>query len=210
MSTTNRSSKIEKVSGPAVAVHGDDIDTDRIIPARFLKTITFEGLGDHLFEDDRVESQARGKVHPFDDPAHKGARILLGGSNFGCGSSREHAPQAIIRWGIGAVVAVSFAEIFSGNSMMIGLPCATVSEDQMQKLMALADSQPTLEFALDLETSTLKAGDLVVPVSLPASTRAALLSGDWDATALLLAHYEEVEAAAARLPYVSGWTRLDA
>lgn len=200
-------SKIESATGPAVAVHGDDIDTDRIIPARFLKTITFEGLEDHVFEDDRVEAQAHGRVHPFDDPAHKGAGILLGGSNFGCGSSREHAPQAIKRWGIQAVVAVSFAEIFYGNSMMIGLPCASVPEGQMRKLMALADAQPGLQFHLDLKASTLSAGDLVVPVTMPDSVRSALLSGDWDATALLLDRYEQVEELAARLPYVSGWDR---
>lgn len=203
-------SKIESAAGPAVAVHGDDIDTDRIIPARFLKTITFEGLEDHVFEDDRVEAQAHGRVHPFDDPAHKGAAILLGGSNFGCGSSREHAPQAIKRWGIQAVVAVSFAEIFYGNSMMIGLPCATVPAGQMQKLMALADAQPGLEFHLDLKASTLTAGDLVVPVAMPDSVRSALLSGDWDATSLLLDRYEQVEQLAARLPYVSGWDRARA
>jgi 3-isopropylmalate/(R)-2-methylmalate dehydratase small subunit len=203
-------SKIESATGPAVAVHGDDIDTDRIIPARFLKTITFEGLEDHVFEDDRVEAQAHGRVHPFDDPAHKGAAILLGGSNFGCGSSREHAPQAIKRWGIQAVVAVSFAEIFYGNSMMIGLPCASVSEDQMQKVMALADAQPDLEFRVDLKSSILEAGDLAVPVSMPESVRSALLSGDWDATSLLLDRYGEVEQLAARLPYVSGWDRARA
>jgi 3-isopropylmalate/(R)-2-methylmalate dehydratase small subunit len=203
-------SKIEQASGRAVAVHGDDIDTDRIIPARFLKTITFEGLEDHVFEDDREEARANGKVHPFDDPAHRGAAILLGGSNFGCGSSREHAPQAIKRWGIQAVVAVSFAEIFYGNSMMIGLPCASVSEDQMQKVMALADAQPDLEFRLDLKSSILEAGDLAVPVSMPESVRSALLSGDWDATSLLLDRYGEVEQLAARLPYVSGWDRARA
>jgi 3-isopropylmalate/(R)-2-methylmalate dehydratase small subunit len=203
-------SKIETVTGRAVAVRGDDIDTDRIIPARFLKTITFEGLEDHVFEDDRAEAQAHGKVHPFDNPVHRGASILLGGSNFGCGSSREHAPQAIKRWGIEAVLAVSFAEIFYGNSLMIGLPCATVAEDQMQALMALADQQPSLECHLDLDASTLEAGGLVVPVTMPESVRSALLSGDWDATSLLLDRYEDVEQLAGRLPYVSGWDRARA
>ncbi|ODS58686.1 MAG: 3-isopropylmalate dehydratase small subunit [Acidobacteria bacterium SCN 69-37] len=203
-------SKIESAQGHAVAVHGDDIDTDRIIPARFLKTITFDGLEDHVFEDDRLEAQAHGKVHPFDDPAHKGAAILLGGANFGCGSSREHAPQAIKRWGIGAVVAVSFAEIFFGNSLMIGLACATVSPEQMADLMALADANPTLDFRLDIAASTLTAGDRVIPVTMPESVRSALLSGGWDATSLLLDKYEEVEQLAARLPYVSGWDRLSA
>jgi len=203
-------SKIESAQGHAVAVHGDDIDTDRIIPARFLKTITFDGLEDHVFEDDRLEAQAHGKVHPFDDPAHKGAAILLGGANFGCGSSREHAPQAIKRWGIDAVVAVSFAEIFFGNSLMIGLACATVSPEQMADLMALADANPTLDFRLDIAASTLTAGDRVIPVTMPESVRSALLSGGWDATSLLLDKYEEVEQLAAQLPYVSGWDRLSA
>jgi 3-isopropylmalate/(R)-2-methylmalate dehydratase small subunit len=204
------SSKIESVTGRAVAVRGDDIDTDRIIPARFLRTITFEGLQDHVFEDDRVEAQAQGRLHPFDNPVHKGAAVLLAGSNFGCGSSREHAPQAIKRWGIQAVVAVSFAEIFFGNSLMIGLPCATVSEQQMGQLMDLAEARPDLEFHLDLAAGTLTAGDLVVPITMPDSVRSALLSGNWDATALLLDRYEEVERVAARLPYVSGWDRLRA
>lgn len=203
-------SKIEAVAGTAVALRGDDIDTDRIIPARFLKTITFEGLQDHVFEDDRIEARAQGRVHPFDDPKHAGSAILLGGSNFGCGSSREHAPQAIKRWGINAVVAVSFAEIFFGNSLMIGLACATVSADQMEELMALAESQPDLQFRLDIQASTLTAGDRVFPVTMPESVRSALLSGGWDATSLLLDRYEQVEAAAARLPYVSGWERLPA
>lgn len=202
--------KIESVTGRAVAVHGDDIDTDRIIPARFLKTITFDGLQDHLFEDDRVEAQAHGKVHPIDDPVHTGAKLLLGGSNFGCGSSREHAPQAIKRWGLDAVVAVSFAEIFFGNSQMIGLPCATVTAAEMQRLMAMADADPTLEFTLDLAAGTLRAGDVTMPVTMPESLRSALLSGDWDATSLLLDRYDEVERVAARLPYVSGWDRLRA
>lgn len=202
--------KIEKVSGRAVAIHGADIDTDRIIPARFLKTITFDGLQDHLFEDDRVEAQAHGRVHPIDVPAHAGAKIMLGGVNFGCGSSREHAPQAIKRWGIDAVIAVSFAEIFFGNSMMIGLPCAAVTDAEMQQLMDLADTNPTTEFVFDLASSTLTAGSLVITVSMPDSVRSALRSGDWDATALLLDRYEEVERVAARLPYVSGWDRLRA
>lgn len=200
-------SKIEKVGGRAVAVHGDDIDTDRIIPARFLRTITFEGLETHVFEDDRVEAQAQGRVHPFDDPVRQGAAVLLAGANFGCGSSREHAPQAIKRWGIQAVAAVSFAEIFSGNSLMIGLPCVSVSEVELRKLVALAEAQPALEMRLDISASTLTAGDLVVPVTMPGSVRSALLSGDWDATALLLDHYEQVELTAQRLPYVSGWER---
>jgi len=200
-------SKIEEVRGRAVPVHGDDIDTDRIIPARFLKTITFEGLEQHVFEDDRLEAKAQGRVHPFDEPKHQGATILLAGANFGCGSSREHAPQAIRRWGIRAIIAESFAEIFFGNSLMIGMACATLPADQLQQLMALAEEQPDLEFRLDIHERTLSAGDRVVPVTMTDAVRSALLSGNWDATALLLDRYEEVEATAARLPYISGWDR---
>lgn len=210
MSSTKVSPKIEQVIGRAIAVHGDDIDTDRIIPARFLRTITFEGLEDHVFEDDRVEATAQGRVHPFDNPTFTGAKVLLGNSNFGCGSSREHAPQAIARWGIGAVIAESFAEIFFGNSLMIGLPCGTVSPEQMQRLMALAENGTGAEFRFDLATSTLTVGDLVVPVVMPDGVRSALRSGDWDATSMLVDRYEEVERVAARLPYVSGWDRLRA
>jgi 3-isopropylmalate/(R)-2-methylmalate dehydratase small subunit len=204
------SSRVEQVTGRAIAVHGDELDTDRIIPARFLKTITFEGLGSHVFEDDRRQAAERGIVHPFDQPAHQGARILLVQANFGCGSSREHAPQAITRWGIGAIIGISFAEIFFGNSLMIGLPCATASPGHIRELMTLAEGYPDLEFTLDLATSTVTAGDVTLPAAFPDAVRAALRSGDWDATAFLVDRYEEVERITARLPYVSGWDRLRA
>ncbi len=193
------------MQGRAVAVHGDDIDTDRIIPARFLKAITFEGLEDHVFEDDRREATGRGQVHPFDEPSRRGAAVLLVGGNFGCGSSREHAPQAIARWGIQAIVGESFAEIFFGNSVMIGLPCVTVDRKSLDRLMAIADAQPQLTWVVDLASSRLTAGDQSLPVTMPEAARSALQSGNWDATALLLDRYEEVERTAARLPYVAGW-----
>jgi 3-isopropylmalate/(R)-2-methylmalate dehydratase small subunit len=205
MPTTSTSSKISRVQGRAVAVHGNDIDTDRIIPARYLKTITFDGLGDHVFEDDRAELARRGETHPLDRAAHKGAHFLFAEGNFGCGSSREHAPQAIMRWGIKAIVAVSFAEIFAGNSVMIGLPCVTVSPDQMATLMAICESEPATEFELDLAANTLAAGPRTFSTTMPDSARSSLLSGNWDATALLVADYDQVQQTAARLPYVSGW-----
>jgi 3-isopropylmalate/(R)-2-methylmalate dehydratase small subunit len=200
-------SKIERVAGKAVGVRGDDIDTDRIIPARFLKTITFDGLGDHVFEDDRLQLSSRGATHPIDKPEHKGARILFVQSNFGCGSSREHAPQAIARWGIGAIVAVSYAEIFFGNSLMIGLPCATVSAEISEELIGLSESQPDLEFTIDIASSTLSAGSHKWTVTFPDAVRTALVSGGWDATGQLLDRYEEVERVAASLPY-TGWTKI--
>ena len=198
--------KIERVNGRAVAVHGDDIDTDRIIPARFLKAITFDGLEDHLFEDDRREAADRGQRHPIDDPSRRGARILLVGANFGCGSSREHAPQAIARWGIRAVVGESFAEIFFGNSLMIGLPCATASREDIETLIASSESKPDQNFVLDIRAGTITAGDLSIRVHFPDAVKSALLSGDWDATGMLLNDYQQVEQTAARLPYIS-WSR---
>ena len=199
--------RISRVQGRAVAVHGDDIDTDRIIPARFLKAITFEGLETHLFEDDRREAAGRGLRHPIDDPARPGARVMVVGANFGCGSSREHAPQAIRRWGIRALVGESFAEIFFGNSVMIGLPCVTADRATIERLMGLADAEPGLEWIVDLAAGRVTAGDQSVPVTMPDAARSALQSGNWDATALLLERYDEVERTAARLPYVSGWAR---
>jgi 3-isopropylmalate/(R)-2-methylmalate dehydratase small subunit len=197
------SSTIERISGRGVGVRGDDIDTDRIIPARFLKTITFEGLEKGLFEDDRKQLAAAGGTHPLDQPQHQGARLLFVQGNFGCGSSREHAPQAIARWGIGAIVGVSFAEIFFGNSLMIGLPCATATPDQLERLIDLTERQPDQEFVLDIRACTLTAGDLVVPVSFPDAVRSALLSGGWDATSQLLDDYAQVEKTAANLPYLA-------
>ena len=199
--------RIERVQGRAVAVHGDDIDTDRIIPARFLKAITFDGLETHLFEDDRREAAGRGQRHPVDDPARQGARVLIVGANFGCGSSREHAPQAIKRWGIQALIGESFAEIFFGNSVMIGLPCVTADRATLDRLVALADADPRLEWVVDLAASRVTAGVQSVAVTMPDAARSALRSGHWDATALLIDRYEDVERAAARLPYVTGWAR---
>ena len=200
-----QASRIERISGRALPLRGNDIDTDRIIPARFLKTITFDGLESHVFEDDRLQLSARGVTHPFDDARFRGARLLFAQENFGCGSSREHAPQAIARWGIRAIVAESYAEIFFGNSLMMGMPCVTAAPADIERLIALAEAQPDLEFTLDLTTSRLTAGDLSVSISLPEAVRTALTSGNWDATGLLVDRYDEVERVAARLPYVSGW-----
>lgn len=201
------SSKIERIDGRAVVVRGDDIDTDRIIPARFLKTITFDGLEQHLFEDDRRQLAERGQTHPIDRPAYQGARVMLVGSNFGCGSSREHAPQAIARWGVKAIVGLSFAEIFFGNSLMIGLACATVAPEDLERLMQAVEADPSIEVHVDLASSTVTAGAVTAPLVMPESVRSALRTGDWDATSLLVDRYEDVERTAAALPYVSGWAR---
>ena len=198
-------SKVVRVSGRAIAVPGSDIDTDRIMPARFLKAVTFDGLEAHLFEDDRREAASRGLTHPFDNPARQGARVLLVGSNFGCGSSREHAPQALVRWGIRAVVGESFAEIFFGNSLMLGLPCVRVSLRDLARLNAVAAGDATAEFVVDLEALTATAESVAANAVMPAAAREALISGAWDATGLLLADYDQVQKAAARLPYIVGF-----
>jgi 3-isopropylmalate/(R)-2-methylmalate dehydratase small subunit len=187
-----------------MSLPGNDIDTDRIMPARFLKAVTFEGLEAHVFEDDRSEARGRGSVHPFDDPARRGACVLLAGVNFGCGSSREHAPQALQRWGVRAIVAESFAEIFAGNALMIGLPCVQVSGEDLARLRAVAED-PATPLTVDLDARTVSAGDVTAGLSMPESARAALISGAWDATAMLLADYDDVRSTAARLPYLAGF-----
>ena len=196
MSTPSVSART-RVSGRLLVLPGADIDTDRIMPARFLKAITFAGLEQHVFADDRAAARAAGLVHPFDDPANAGAAMLIAGPNFGCGSSREHAPQALLRWGIQAVVAPSFAEIFAGNATTIGLVCASLQPDDLTTVTGDASG----DWLLDLDGLTLSRGTRQVPLHLPESRRHALRSGEWDATGLLLDRYDEVMRVEARLPY---------
>ena len=198
-------SAIRRVSGTALPLRGDDVDTDRIIPARFLVSITFEGLGAHAFEDDRRSLSAKGETHPFDDARFRGAGILLVNRNFGCGSSREHAPQALQRGGIKAVVGESFSEIFFGNSVAIGLPCVTLPRETVQELQTLVEGAPKSALSVDLESETLVAEGKAYPVSIPSNAREAFLSGHWDGTSMLLDRFGEVEALARRLPYIAGF-----
>jgi 3-isopropylmalate/(R)-2-methylmalate dehydratase small subunit len=193
--------RIDHISGRAMAIRGNDIDTDRIMPARFLKAVTFAGIERHLFEDDRRALAARDATHPLDRPAHIGASILLVNANFGCGSSREHAPQGLLRWGLRAVIAESCAEIFFSNAVAIGLACVAASRADVERLMAIVESTPETVVAVDLRDGVVTAADLRIAVSMPAEARAALLSGAWDATSLLLERYDEVERTAARLRY---------
>jgi 3-isopropylmalate/(R)-2-methylmalate dehydratase small subunit len=196
--------RITDVSGRAIPMRGNDIDTDRIMPARFLRAITFEGMEAHLFEDDRKLGGPGHNRHPFDVPAYQGASILLVNRNFGCGSSREHAPQAIRRWGIRAIVGESFAEIFYGNSAMIGMPCVTAPPEDVAALMARVERQPTTVVTLDLQGGMCQAGDFRCAIALPPKVREAFASGTWDTTGLLLDRFEEVKATAERLPYIAG------
>ena len=195
------------ISGTAVPVRGNDIDTDRIIPARFLKTVVFEGLGEHAFEDDRSQLTEKGKLHPFDDPRFAGARVLVVNKNFGCGSSREHAPQALARWGkgIAAVVGESFAEIFFGNCIALGVPCVTVDSAAAESLMSVIERAPGTELRVDLGAKAVVAGDRSYGLTIPDGPRKQLLEGRWDSTAELVAQKDQVVATAARIPYFRGF-----
>ena len=192
--------KITEVIGKAVPVPGADMDTDRIIPARFLKCITFDELAGTMFYDERFNADGSSKGHPIDAPQHAGAVIILGGENFGCGSSREHAPQAIKRSGIAAVVAESFAEIFFGNSTGIGLPCVCASHDALVQAMRLTEQAPDTAWTLSLADMTLRGGKLCLPVRMPEEAREALMQGRWDAVVELMNAPEAVEALAACMP----------
>lgn len=194
--------KITQITGRGVCVAGNDIDTDRIIPARFLKCVTFDGLGAGLFADDRKAAAASGGVHPLDDPRFRGAAVLLSGANFGCGSSREHAPQAIAKSGFRAVVAESYAEIFFGNSTNLGLPCVSAAREDIQRVAAAVAAEPGLELTVDLTALELRYDSGVIKLTMRESARDALVNGRWDAIAELLEGLPAVEATTARLPYL--------
>jgi 3-isopropylmalate/(R)-2-methylmalate dehydratase small subunit len=192
---------IDRIAGTAIPLRGNNIDTDRIIPARYLKAITFDGLGEHAFEDDRGSMPN----HPFANPAYAGASILIVNENFGSGSSREHAPQALKRWGIDACVGQSFSEIFLGNATTIGLPCATAAPEDIEALMAVAEGDPAATMAFSVDAQSIEAAGLSVPLGMPAAVRDALLTGQWDATGLLLADFDDVRRVADSLPYAGGF-----
>ena len=191
---------ITTVEGRAIALQGHDIDTDRIIPARFLKNISFSGLGNHVFADDRA---AAGGHHPFDRLEHQGSTILVVNRNFGCGSSREHAPQALRRWGIAAVIGESFAEIFASNCLALGMPCLRGETGAIEDIQRLVQEQPDVHFCLRLAASTLHGLDRHWPLMIESGPQTMLLSGCWDATGLLLSHENALRQTALRLPYLN-------
>jgi 3-isopropylmalate/(R)-2-methylmalate dehydratase small subunit len=198
--------QIRRIEGRGLPLEGDNIDTDRIIPARFLRSVSFEGLEAHLFADDRAQVDAVApRCHPMSDPRYDGATILIVNANFGCGSSREHAPQAIRRRGFHAVIGESFSEIFFGNSLALGLPCVSAEAGAIDEVMSAVADNPGLRLTIDLQGLTLTAGDRVWDVTVPASARDALLDGSWDATGLLLDRYDDVTSVASRLPYIRGY-----
>jgi len=190
-----------RIDGTAIPVRGNNIDTDRIIPARFLKSITFEGLGDHVFEDDRQSMPN----HPFSNPSYAGASILLANENFGSGSSREHAPQALKRWGIDACIGESFSEIFLGNATTIGLPCATASAADIKMHKDAVEQTPATRLSLRIDALLVETAQLSQPVVIPAAIQESFLTGQWDATRLLLDQFDQVRQVAAALPYVKGY-----
>ncbi|NNL65862.1 MAG: 3-isopropylmalate dehydratase small subunit [Myxococcales bacterium] len=194
--------KRERIAGRACALRGDDIDTDRIIPARYLRVVTFDGLGEHAFEDDR--EQAKGN-HPLDDERFAGAKILVVEENFGCGSSREHAPQSLLRFGFEAFVGGSFAEIFRGNCTAIGLPCVTLAPDDLEQLLESIELDPSQEVVVDIAARTVTSRAGTATASLPDGVRQQLLEGSWDGTAVLLDAGEAIEQTAGRLPYLQNF-----
>lgn len=192
---------ITTITGRGLPLRGADLDTDRIMPARFLRAVTFEGLEKHLFEDDC----AADPKHPFNDPRYRGATILVVNSNFGCGSSREHAPQGLARYGIEAIIGESFSEIFLGNSAVLGIPCFVAERAAIESLQGDIEANPELTIEANVETGIIQAGHLGLQASLPPALREAFLSDKWNPTAMLLEDFDQVSTIASRLPYVSGF-----
>ncbi|MBI4623555.1 MAG: 3-isopropylmalate dehydratase small subunit [Verrucomicrobia bacterium] len=195
--------KITQIAGRGVYLPGNDIDTDRIIPARFMKCVTFDGLGEFLFYDMRKNADGTDKPHPLNAARFKGATILLSGANFGCGSSREHAPQAIQKYGFKAVVAENFAEIFFGNCITLGIPCATASRADIARIAAAVEANPQTEIVLDVFRQEIRFGGQTVKALVRDAARDALVNGRWDAIGELLEDAAAVRATAARLPYLA-------
>ena len=198
---SHQPSAVSHVTGRALPLRGDDIDTDRIMPARFLVSVSFDGLEKHLFEDDRKANPQ----HAFNDSRYASASVLVVNANFGCGSSREHAPQGLFRHGIRAVIGESFSEIFQGNSVMIGMPCFALDRQSVERLQDLIEQQPETVVTADVATGAIVAGPLTMTGTLPPALRDSFLSGQWNPTAMLLERFDEVRAVAARLPYIRGF-----
>jgi len=200
-----KAEKIERRVGKAIVVRGDDVDTDRIIPARYMKSISFAGLEDHVFNDARFTPDGTAKDHPFNERRFQSASILVVNRNFGCGSSREHAPQALMRWGIRAIVGESFAEIFFGNCVALGIPAVTASGDDVAALMDSVELDPAQEVRVDLVARTVSSRAGVAPIHMPEGPRRQLLEGTWDAVRNLLEARDQIAETARRLPYITGF-----
>ena len=201
--------EIKSISGKAIVIKGNDIDTDRIIPARYLKALTFSELGKFPFYDERFDASGNPKEHPFNRESSRGAKLLFVNSNFGCGSSREHAPQALKRWGIDAIVGVSYGEIFAGNCEMLGIPALRAKPEDIAKLQAGASADSDLEFTVDLKSMLASGGNLQIAVEMPENRRNSLLNGHWDSTGILVENLTKVKDVYDRLPYTSNYSAPD-
>jgi 3-isopropylmalate/(R)-2-methylmalate dehydratase small subunit len=197
--------KVTAVQGSGVPVRGNDIDTDRIIPARFLKCVTFDGIGEHAFADDIAALKTKGEIHPFVDPKFAKAGVLVSNKNFGCGSSREHAPQSLMRWGIGAIIAESYSEIFHGNCVSLGVPCFTATNVQATELQTFIEANPDASMDVDVAAATISFGGKVMELSIQKGAQGQFLDGSWNARAQLLAGAEQVKALAKTLSYVNDY-----
>ena len=201
--SSNGKQTVKQVAGPGVPVRGNDIDTDRVIPARFMKEVTFENMGKYAFYDARRNDDGTFNDHPFN--RYEGARILVVNQNFGCGSSREHAPQALMRWGINGLIGESFAEIFAGNCQALGIPTATTDHGTVERIMKRIEEDPDLSLSIDVERETATVGDQQIDVNITPSQKHALLNGIWDTTALMKSFMDEVNGTYQQLPYLTGF-----
>ncbi len=197
--------KVTTINGPGILLRGNDIDTDRIIPARFLKCVTFDGIGEHAFEDDIKGLAAKGQIHPFVDERFANGAILVANKNFGCGSSREHAPQSLKRWGIQAIIAESYSEIFHGNCVSLAIPCLTANHDTCAKLQDAIEAEPTAELTLSVADATITCGDETIQLEIQSGAQCQFLDGSWDARAGLLENLDKVRDVVGRLPYVTNY-----
>ena len=193
------------VEGKGIPVQGNDIDTDRIIPARFMKCVTFEGLGKYAFYDERFDGNGNKKKHSFNEEKFLKGSILIVNKNFGCGSSREHAPQALQKWGIKAIIGESFAEIFAGNCTVLGIPTVTAPHDAIENIMMVVEEKPETPLVADIVNKKVIYGDFEVDIIIPESSRYALVKGEWDSTAILLQGKSEIEKVIKRIPYLDNF-----
>jgi 3-isopropylmalate/(R)-2-methylmalate dehydratase small subunit len=196
---------IKTITGRGIVVPGNDIDTDQIIPARYMKVVTFDGLGEYAFYDLRYDDQGSKKPHPFNEDRFAGASVMLVNRNFGCGSSREHAPQALMRAGIAVVIGESFAEIFAGNCTAMGVPTVTLLSEEVKELMKMVDADPTVEITVDLPSSAITCNGREFSFSMHPSYRSALIAGSWDSTSVLLSNIEGINALTEQVPYLNGF-----
>lgn len=197
---------IKHIRGRGVVVRGNDIDTDQIIPARFMKVVTFDGLGEYAFYDLRFDEDGNRKDHPFNQERYSGARVLIVNRNFGCGSSREHAPQALMRSGIHVVIGESFAEIFGGNCTAMGVPTVTLPGADVAALMEMVEADPAIEIEVDLPASVVTCQGKTFSFKMDSAYRSALIAGSWDSTSVLLSNVNAIEATAGRIPYLTGFS----